>query len=124
MKRQKYWISIGLSLISGLVVSMQVYLTHRTPIPVSGSRVLVAAREIPKGSRLNPRDITFRWMPTIELLPGMVTDQMAHPLWGRELTETISEGAWIAADNIRSEVPAKSSAKRSTIEIFGEEGEN
>lgn len=124
---KRWLIPIGLSVLSGLIVTAQVFLAHRVPTVSRGMRLLVAERDIPRGGKLHPRDFSFKWTQDNELIPGLVTDQMVQLMWGKPLRSALRQGDWLHVDAVAvlEKLAATPPRKiRSRVEVIGEEGDS
>ncbi len=125
----RIWFPVALSILSGLLVSAQVFLAHRAE---SGNqRCLVALRDLPRGSYLHPRDFSFTPI-TENAEPGILNDQAAHLVWHKRLMHDLSHGDRLRLDDVEFEPAVPTPKKNRTgrrgranrsMEIIREEGE-
>lgn len=120
----KQWIPLVFSVLSGAIVSSQVYLAQRPPKAGAGRRVLVAIRDVASGNRLHPRD--FKVLARVDVdQAGVVDDALSHHLWGRILVCGLGPGELLTVDCIGKPLPERVSGKKRAlgVEILEEVGE-
>lgn len=122
MKR-RLWIPVVLSVVSGAIVSTQVYLVRRSAVhPSDARRILIALRELPPGHRLHPRDFTLDLVPGI-MNPDVIDAEASHGLWGRPLSRGMRAGEMLTHGRIATMQERKTIRRAERVEIIQEIGE-
>lgn len=94
---RKLLVPICVSVLSGLVVSAQVYLARRPATLDASRRALKALRSLPAGHRIHPRDFAIELAP-VTGRPDLIESDSG--VWGRELSQALDVGDWLTHEAV------------------------